>query len=145
MDRGTQLGRTAIDENARQRFVLLGGKPFLSKADEKDAPVLNSFNPDLRTFRDHGGRLIQYHGWGDPAIAPLDSINFYEKVTTLLASSPDPRATDTKDVQGFYRLFMVPGMGHCTGGNGPKSFGNDATQFDNPVDADHDLVMALDR
>ncbi len=114
-------------------------------ADEKAVPILNSFNPDLRTFRDHGGKLIQYHGWGDPAISPLDSINFYEKVTAFLTSRPDPRATDAKDVQGFYRLFMVPGMGHCVGGNGPNSFGNDATQLDNPVDADHDLVMALDR
>jgi feruloyl esterase len=114
-------------------------------ADEKDAPIINSYNPDLRTFRDHGGKLIQYHGWGDPAIAPRDSINFYEKVTAFLRSSPDPRAPDAKDIQGFYRLFMVPGMGHCTGGPGPTSFGNDATQVDNPVDADHDLLTALDR
>ena len=114
-------------------------------ADEKDAPIINSFNPDLRTFRDHGGKLIQYHGWGDPAISPRDSINFYEKVTAFLTSSPDPRTAEANDVQGFYRLFMVPGMGHCVGGSGPTSFGNDATQPDNPVDADHDLLMALDR
>jgi feruloyl esterase len=114
-------------------------------ADEKDAPIINSYNPDLRTFRDHGGKLIQYHGWSDAAIAPQDSINFYEKVTAFLASNPDPRAADAKDVQGFYRLFMVPGMGHCTGGPGPTSFGNGATEAGTPVDADHDVLMALDR
>jgi len=114
-------------------------------ADEKDAPIINSYNPDLRTFRDHGGKLIQYHGWGDPAIAPRDSIAFYEKVTAFLSSTPDPRAADARDVQGFYRLFMVPGMGHCTGGPGPTSFGNDAPQAGDTVDADHDLLLALDR
>jgi tannase/feruloyl esterase len=114
-------------------------------ADEKDAPIINSYNPDLRTFRDHGGKLIQYHGWSDAAIAPQDSINFYEKVTAFLASNPDPRAADAKDVQGFYRLFMVPGMGHCTGGPGPTSFGNGAEDAGTPVDADHDVLMALDR
>lgn len=114
-------------------------------ADEKDAPILNSYNPDLRTFRDHGGKLIQYHGWSDAAIAPRDSINFYEKVTAFLASNPDPRAADAKDVQGFYRLFMVPGMGHCVGGPGPTSFGNSGREAGTPVDADHDVLMALDR
>ena len=114
-------------------------------ADEKDAPIINSYNPDLRTFRDHGCKLIRYHGWSDEAIAPQDSINFYEKVTAFLASNPDPRAADAKNVQGFYRLFMVPGMSHCTGGPGPTSFGNGPTEAGTPVDAEHDVLMALDR
>jgi feruloyl esterase len=114
-------------------------------ADEKTASILNSYNPDLRTFRDHGGKLIQYHGWGDAAIAPRNSINFYEKVTSFLSRYPDPRAADAQDVQGFYRLFMVPGMGHCTGGPGPTNFGNAAPQPGTPVDAEHDVLMALDR
>jgi feruloyl esterase len=52
---------------------------------------------------------------------------------------------DAKDVQGFYRLFMVPGMGHCTGGPGPTSFGNDAPEAGTPIDADHNVLLALDR
>jgi feruloyl esterase len=42
---------------------------------------------------------------------------------------------------------MVPGMGHCSGGPGPASFGNDDTELEagNPFDADHDLLPALDR
>jgi feruloyl esterase len=117
----------------------------IKAADEKDAPIFNSYNPDLRTFRDHGGKLIQYHGWSDAAIAPRDSIDFYEKVTAFLASNPDPRAADAKDVQGFYRLFMVPGMGHCAGGPGPTSFGNGAAEAGTPIDADHNVLLALDR
>jgi feruloyl esterase len=40
---------------------------------------------------------------------------------------------------------MVPGMGHCSGGPGPTSFGNGAMDAGIPVDADHDVLMALDR
>ena len=134
-----------VHEDPRWDWHAMDFSLDLKAADEKDAPILNSYNPDLRTFRDHGGKLIQYHGWGDAAIAPRDSIDFYQKVTAFLTTSPDPRAADAKDVQGFYRLFMVPGMGHCSGGPGPASFGNDGSQGDNPADADHDLLIALDR
>jgi len=40
---------------------------------------------------------------------------------------------------------MVPGMGHCGGGPGPTDFGNGAAEPGTPVDADHDVLMALDR
>jgi hypothetical protein len=85
-------------------------------ADEKTAAVLNSYNPDLRSFRDHGGKLIQYHGWADAAIAPRDSIDFYEKVASFLNQYPDPRSSNPGDTSAFYRLFMVPGLQHCVGG-----------------------------
>ncbi len=119
----------------------------VSLADAKTAWILNSYNPDLRSFRDHGGKLIQYHGWGDAAIAPRDSINFYEKVQAFLKRYPDPRSPNPADIQAFYRLFMVPGLQHCTGGPGPTSFGNDefAALASTPNDADHDILLALDR
>jgi feruloyl esterase len=116
-------------------------------ADQKTASILNSDNPDLRTFRAHGGKLIQYHGWGDAAIAPRDSIAFYERVEAFLKRFPDPRSANPTDIQSFYRLFMVPGMQHCAGGPGPVSFGNDDASYSNgsPRDADHDVLLALDR
>jgi Tannase and feruloyl esterase len=115
-------------------------------ADEKTAEILNAYNPDLRSFRDHGGKLIQYHGWGDTAIAPQDSINFYEKVDAFLKRYPDPRSSNSADIQTFYRLFMVPGLQHCWGGPGAVSFGNDeigALKMTSD-DADHDILLALD-
>jgi feruloyl esterase len=119
----------------------------LRLADEKTASILNSWNPDLRSFRAHGGKLIQYHGWGDAAIAPRDSIAYYEKVRAFLALYPDPRSTNGKEIESFYRLFMVPGMQHCFGGEGPTGFGNDEIprQDSALADADHDVVFALDR
>ena len=104
--------------------------------------VLNSTNPDLRSFRAHGGKLIQYHGWADAAIAPLGSVEYYNKVLSFFAKYPDARNTGGT-VSDFYRLFMVPGMGHCAGGIGPNSFGNDGNRFNG--DPERDLISALER
>jgi feruloyl esterase len=87
---------------------------FDSDADFIDAklgPIFNNMNPDLKAFQSHGGKLIQYHGWSDPDISPLNSINYYKSVEKTMN---DPR--------NFYRLFMVPGMYHCSGGPGPNTF-----------------------
>jgi feruloyl esterase len=81
-------------------------------ADAKLGPIFNNMNPDLRAFQDNGGKMIHYHGWSDPDISPLNSINYYESVAKFMGAK-------TGD---FYRLFMVPGMQHCTGGPGPSSF-----------------------
>jgi feruloyl esterase len=79
--------------------------------DAKLGPIFNNINPDLKAFQSHGGKLIQYHGWSDPDISPLNSINYYQSVEKTMG---DPRS--------FYRLFMAPGMFHCNGGPGPNVF-----------------------
>jgi feruloyl esterase len=55
---------------------------------------------------------------------------------------PDARADASKPVQDFYRLFMVPGMGHCGGGIGPNSFGNSASTS---ADPEKNVFAALER
>jgi feruloyl esterase len=79
--------------------------------DYKLAPIFNATSPDLSAFRDNGGKLIQYHGWSDPDITPLNSINYYESVVNSTTGAAE-----------FYRLFLVPGMQHCGGGPGPWRF-----------------------
>ena len=76
--------------------------------------VLAGVNPDLTTFAQRGGKLLTYHGWADPSIAPQASINFYK--SALGATKPPAQSPD------WVRLFMVPGMGHCRGGAGPDTF-----------------------
>jgi len=76
--------------------------------------VLASVNPDLTAFAQRGGKLLTYHGWADPSIAPQASINFYKRA--LSATKPPAQSSD------WLRLFMVPGMGHCRGGEGPDTF-----------------------
>jgi len=102
----------------------------LSKYDvEQDAayalrtlgPTFDAFDPDLRRFRAHGGRLILYHGWNDPSISPLNTINYYGNVVAFLQKSGHARDAE-RQTQQFLRLFMVPGMLHCGGGPGPNTF-----------------------
>ena len=144
---GNSFFGQAVHERSNWDWRTMNFDADVTLADEKTASILNSYNPDLRSFRDHGGKLIQYHGWGDAAIAPRDSIAFYEKVQSFLDSYPDPRSSNQSDLRGFYRLFMIPGMQHCAGGPGPTSFGNNELfgRDDTPADADHDVFIALDR
>jgi feruloyl esterase len=81
-------------------------------ADQKVGAAMNNFDPDLRAFKARGGKLIHYHGWWDPQPTPLNSIDYFERVQKTVGG-------DSKD---FYRLFMVPGMGHCGGGPGTDQF-----------------------
>ncbi len=87
--------------------------------DAKLGSLFNAINPDLQDFRANGGKLIQYHGWADPDITPLNSINYYESVVRLIGEGSNHGLRDTQE---FYRLFMVPGMQHCRGGPGTDSF-----------------------
>jgi feruloyl esterase len=93
----------------------------LALALDKVGPALDSDSPDLRPFRDAGGKLIVYHGWSDSDISPLGAINYYESVLDELGgkTGADQALAATR---AFYRLFMVPGMGHCSGGPGPNRF-----------------------
>lgn len=75
--------------------------------------LMQADNPDLHRFKAAGGKLIFYHGWADGGPSPLGSIAFYKSVETAMGG----RAS-TED---FFRLFMVPDMDHCMGGNGAWS------------------------
>jgi feruloyl esterase len=135
----------AVFEKPEWDFRSLNFDSDVTLGDEKAGPILNSISPDLRTFRAHGGKLIQYHGWGDAAISPISSIEYYESVRAFLAKYPDPRSDSSKPEQDFYRLFMVPGMGHCGGGLGPNSFGNGGIgPAPASTDPEHDILSALE-
>ena len=75
---------------------------------------MNAIDPNLKALMEHGGKLVLYHGWSDPLISPQNTINYYKSVSDTMGG---PEKT-----QEFARLFMVPGMGHCGGGEGPNSF-----------------------
>jgi feruloyl esterase len=75
--------------------------------------VYNATNPDLSAFVDRGGKLILYHGWADPAISPYGTLAYYQAVLDTMGG--------LEETQQSARLFMVPGMFHCSGGNAPSS------------------------
>jgi feruloyl esterase len=115
-------------------------------ADSKLGPILNSTNPDLRSFKSRGGKLIQFHGWADYVVPPRDSINYYESVVRVMGGD--------RSTIDFYRLFMVPGFEHCGGGPGPTTFIG-SFQFPPTLDAaernavrgdaEHNMILALVR
>ncbi|HEY3824111.1 MAG TPA: tannase/feruloyl esterase family alpha/beta hydrolase [Bryobacteraceae bacterium] len=139
---GSSYYGQAVFEDPKWDYRNLNFDTDVAFGDQKAGPVLNATNPDLRSFRANGGKLIQYHGWGDPAISPLSSIAYYDSVRAFLDKFPDARHQGSSSTQEFYRLFMVPGMGHCGGGVGANSFGNGASA---QTDSDHDVISALDR
>ena len=85
----------------------------MAYADTKMA-VVNSNDADLKPFKARKGKLVMYHGWADSDVPPEDGVRYYEAVERAMGG-PD-KTTD------FFRLFMVPGMGHCAGGPGPNTF-----------------------
>ena len=132
-----------VFEDPKWDFRSLDFDRHVALGDAKAGPVLNSTSPDLRSFRAAGGKLIQYHGWGDAAISALSSIDYYESVRAFLSKYPDARSEASRGSEEFYRLFMVPGMGHCGGGAGPNRFGNGGVSTS--ADPEHDIFLALER
>lgn len=88
-------------------------------AQQRDAGNVDVTSADFSGFIGSHGKMIMSHGWSDPSVAPRGTLNYYHKVLRTT-----PAAADS------VRLFMVPMMGHCGGGDGPNTF---------------DMVAALDQ
>jgi feruloyl esterase len=81
--------------------------------------ILDTADADLDALTRSGGKLLMYAGWAEPGIPPRRLVTYYGDVQRQTAGAADA-----------VRLFMVPGMGHCGGGDGASTF---------------DMVAALDR
>ncbi len=108
-------------------------------ADAKLATILNATEADLGPFKTRGGKLILFHGWDDPAISALNSINYYQSVVNVMGLA---------NTGAFARLYMVPGMQHCGGtppeGTGPDSFGQHGPS-PTEKDAAHSMQLSLEQ
>jgi feruloyl esterase len=103
-----------VFKNANWDYKTLNFDSDVALADQIDNGTINSTDNSLSAFFGHGGKLLQYHGWSDPGISPLNSVNYYETVADAMGG--------TSKVRDSYRLFMMPGMAHCRGGDGVNSF-----------------------
>jgi feruloyl esterase len=77
-----------------------------------DKSGIDAHTYDLAPFKQHGGKLLLYHGWADQAIPPGNTVNFYSAV--LQKMGPDQ--------SDWLKLYMIPGMQHCAGGQGTDQF-----------------------
>ncbi len=129
MPRGSELGWDHLGPSANGQppyaplFAWVFGRDWdwrsfdfdrgIAAVDQKLASHLNATSLNLDVFRDHGHKLLVYHGWSDWLVVPGESVNYRN---ALHSRYPE------KELNGFYRLFMVPGMNHCSGGVGPDHF-----------------------
>jgi len=141
---GLNYFRYMVFQNPAWEFRTVAAERALQIADEKTAQILNATDPDLRRFQARGGKLILYHGWSDPLIPGLGTVNYYDSVAAKMG---------LQETEAFIHLYMVPGMHHGYGGPGPNFFG----QFDfatiNPklqgvaaaTDPHHNISSALEQ
>lgn len=107
-------------------------------------PQVDAANPDLQAFADHGGKLIMFMGWADPVGSAFAAPEYYSRVEELTANHMGVKDA-VPAVQKYFRLYMIPGMGHCAGGPGPTNFSTATRDSTPPVrDATHDMTVALE-
>ena len=85
----------------------------------QNAKVFDATDANLDRFVAHGGKLLMYQGWAEQGIPPRNLVTYDDEVRQ-----------HTKGASDNVRLFMVPGMAHCGGGDGTSTF---------------DMVAALDQ
>jgi feruloyl esterase len=109
----TDLFKYVVFKNPDWDYKTLNFDSDVALADKLDNAD-NATDPNLKGYFEHGGKLLQYHGWSDQLIAPMNSPNYFASVEKSIGNAAK--------VADSYRLFMAPGMSHCQGGEGPSNF-----------------------
>jgi feruloyl esterase len=104
-------------------------------ATERTAQALNATDTDLQPFFSRGGRIILYHGFNDPAIPAVGSIDYVNGVAAKLGRSA---------VDKGLRLYLAPGMLHCGAGPGANDFGQNETHAAG-IDPEHNILTTLEQ
>jgi len=83
-------------------------------AEERTGAAVDGISPDLKPFKERGGKLILYQSWNETTIPPRSIIDYYRRVEEAMGGS--------RQTRDFARLFMVAGMGMCPGFGNPQDF-----------------------
>jgi Tannase and feruloyl esterase len=131
-----QPGFNFLNINFDSDVDLTNNKPAGSGLTWQEA--LDANDPYLDGFKRRGGKLLLYHGFADPFVTPLGSLDYY---TAMIGANGHGQGA-VKETQSFARLFMAPGVTHCGGGPGANVF-NGPDNLGGPEDSDHDVFLAL--
>lgn len=74
--------------------------------------LFDATNPDLSGFDAAGGKLIMWHGLADPHISPANTVALHNSMIKTMGQGA---------VDGFERLYLLPGVAHCGNGEGPSN------------------------
>jgi len=119
---GIDFYKNAIINSSTWDYTTINGST-VELADFINPGGVNAYDPDLRSFQASSGKVIEYHGFQDPVIPSLASGTWHD---TVLSFYQD--LDRVAEVEDFYRLFMVPGMTHCNGGDGAWVIGSGTSQ-----------------
>ena len=56
-----------------------------------DKAGIDAHTSDLSAFKQHGGKLLLYHGWADPAIPPGNTVLYYKSVLAAMGKKQDDK------------------------------------------------------
>jgi feruloyl esterase len=111
---GTDLFKYIVFKDPNWDYKTLNFDSDVALAVKADNNVMNAMDPNLKGYFDRGGKILQYQGWADQQMTGGNSPKYYQSVLDKMGG--------LSKVQDNYRLFMVPGMGHCQGGDGTDNF-----------------------
>ena len=114
MSLAAELYQYLVFKNPNWDYKTFDAAHDVRLAEKQVGETLDATNVNLKPFVDHGGKLLMYHGWSDPGIPPLATVQYYKNVD----DTPGGTAKTTNSI----RLFMIPGMNHCRGGDGTDIF-----------------------
>jgi feruloyl esterase len=93
-------GADMVSQNVDAEFMLA------TATDEALGATATQYN--VSTFIGNGSKHIFYHGEGDAWFSANDTVRYYESMSAANAA--------VKSADEYSRLYLVPGMGHCSGG-----------------------------
>jgi feruloyl esterase len=106
----TSYFRDIVFDNPQWNYKSYDYNKDLAMSYKAGSDILDVPSDGLTKFFKGGGKLLLSHGWSDGLIPAENTVSFYKSMTAKMGPK---KAADS------VRLFMIPGMGHCGGGDAP--------------------------